>query len=158
VDDLAKLIAAYALTSGLHTAGHFNAANQNGENMRLDGLAETYVPRNEVNRARLSGSGFKIQDDINGALSDTDLARQSNLANVLYKSAYLLNLPKTLSGNNLVDDFDGIDKSKGKNYAREMLALSALSDLYRAYNPGSTRLSFDQSPSGTPLLMLEGKW
>lgn len=158
--DIQSLLLAAALAQGSHTGGHFQSGAENGIPMHLSGLAEVWEkrPKDNTDAARIHGAGFRAQEELNRMAEGTDIERQIRLANALIKLGYTAGVPQMLSPG-LAGDFQWMDRTSGSRNAKPFVALSGLSDLYHAYNPQTKYdVGFDQSPNGTPLLTLSGKF
>lgn len=163
--DYAKILAAYAMTTGAHTQGHFNEAGRLGIPIDLDmkNLVEVYQPRDADEQARMAGAGYRMQDRVAEAFDGTEMGQPMRDANWAHKAAYLSGLPNAMSGKLVPGgDLGELDRSKGKHFGREALAISGLWDYMKARNPEmlknhNVRFWQDQK-TGTPGLEYEVKW
>ena len=124
--DIPKLIAAYLISQGAHTGGHFNEANSQNVPIRLDAknLIEDWEVKskrldpekvksspyrdfilsneqieNDNNRKRASihGAGFSMQDKVRDLINDPETKKDVSLMNAAIKAAYLMGVPQALS-------------------------------------------------------------
>ena len=155
--NLGELIQAYALVSGLHTAGHFNEAGRQGLPITLDTKTFTenwQTPSSNSNSARMNGAGFETQDRITPMMN----SRAMDLANALYKALYASGL--TFAGNNFNQggDIRATESDSGNKYTKELVLASALSDLIRSKQDNPNWNMRFHVTDGAPGLMFDYRW
>jgi hypothetical protein len=141
----------YAAIAIAHTGGHFQQADALGIPISLDArnLVEVYHPRTTEQRALMAGAGYQAQDFLARASVGESFGRSMRWANALYKALYLGNVPSKLSSRMVpAGDLGEMDRSLGRHYGREILASTMVADLV------GLPLFYDQSPHGTPMVML----
>lgn len=152
--DLQALIAAYLISQGAHTGGHFYEANKQDvpAKMNMYALSESWQARNRQQDADINGAGFSMQDRVREMLPDEE-RKNVALANAIFKGLYLAGLPNKLSGNiQQGGDVAGMERSSGNKYAKAIVASSIVGDLIRSRSPDS-RVSYgfdvvDGAPGG----------
>jgi hypothetical protein len=107
--------------------------------------------------SRIAGSGFRAQDTLARLAGGHQLEKKLRLASAVNKAAYLLvpdGIHRADPGAVASGDLSALQQYK-PGAGPYFLAASALSDLYKAYHPGSAwDLGFWQADTGTPGLML----
>lgn len=162
---LSDLALAYLLTTGAHTAGHFNEANNYSAPMTLSGTNEIWDSSKLTPQAidQVNGAGFRGQDLAGKALQGTMAESPVRLATGLYKLLYMAGLPKFLGSKGeeggLVGDDEYLAARHGDLGTKGALGFSAIGDIWKSYNPKSEwDVGFDQSTNGAPMLRIDKKW
>lgn len=160
--NIPETLLAYMLSQGAHTLGHFKQGNDLGIGMKLDGTAEIWDRESEYpqENARIHGAGYRAQNALAKMADGTKYEPTMRMGNALNKLGYLLGENTPLPPADGWSDNDGLDRSIGKHYGREALAISALADLYKAKNPGQNwDLGYWQDEmTGAPGLQFEYRW
>jgi hypothetical protein len=164
--NIAKLMAALALTLGAHTGGHV----QEADGLRVPGdvhftgplASEQWYTSDPDEQARIANAGFEGQSVLGNIAQDTQMEQPVDLANSLYKLAYLSNVGSVLGNNNTQADMNLLkntfDKTT-KHVAQGALLASALSDLWRSQHPDTPwSLGYGQSSTGAPMLNFRVRW
>jgi len=160
--DIPKLLAAYIISQGAHTGGHFNEANSQGVPISLDAknLIEDWEVKskrldpekvksspyrdfilsneqieNDNNRKRASihGAGFSMQDKVRDLINDPETKKDVSLMNAAIKAAYLLGLPQKLSSEITSSKNNDIGGMKNASGNRYVKGLIAASGLMDLY-------------------------
>ena len=155
--DLASLLLALGISSGVHPLGHFQTGND--LNVPVDvnwgQRTESWNTPDKRKDSEIAGGGFGIQDKLAQGLGQDDSSMR--LANALYKLGYMSKL--TLPQSSLAyggGDVEQMQRESGNKYTKSLLGASALFDLWKSQNPKS---NFDLqfvAPNGSPGLM--GTW
>lgn len=152
--DLGSLIAAYIAVAGGHTLGHLSTANQTGAPASIEPQTMSEIWKRPISEAtpdrkswkRLpveterNGAGFIGQDTVAHAMN----TKEGNLANALYKGAYLAGgsaLGGTTGYRN--GDIGGISHNSGvhSDKIKAMIGATLADDLRRAMGYGSQNFS-----------------
>ena len=147
------------LSQGGHTGGHFAEASSQGVPMKLSGLQEVWDQPDVRKDVDINGAGFGMQDLLSRGLGGTELEK-TLLANALIKGGYVLGLPGVFDRNlKGYGDIENIERLSGNRFVRELVILSALSDLYN-YGSGNNQWGVGLSTFGTgqPGLMFNYRW
>ena len=163
--DIPSLLAAYLISQGAHTGGHFAEAQRQNVPISLDtrNLAEDWTvpfPKDLASKpdpryaalyesapdqmkdyrrkeSMMNGAGFVQQDQARDMFSgDT----KSNVAtmNAILKALYLSGAADKFSNVGYKKgDIGGMEKASGNQNTKALLAASILGDIYAAQNPNS---------------------
>ena len=160
-----ELILAYILSSYIHTAGHFNEANNLNTPMSLKGTNE-YYDASKLNLAeidRINGAGFKHQDLISQTLQGSKYESQIKAANGFYKLFYLVGLPRAMGSKPSQDGINGDDgylsARHGELGTKGAILLSAIGNIWKSQHSESLwDVNFDQSTSGVPMVRIDKRF
>lgn len=164
--EIAELLKAFLMNQAAHTGGHMQNAYDAGMDPAYVNwkkgveVVPSWVssPQNDQQKrtaTQWQGSGFTGQQELGNEESMKEMASEYALAQGLYKLGYLskLTLPTGTQG-----DVENMERISGNKMTPALLGLSALSDLYKAYNPES-RLSADFiTPQGAPGIKFNWKF
>lgn len=157
--DLKSFLEAYALSAGaMHPYGHVEAGDRKDNPVKIDykNLIEKWDTRKGGNSAQtdLHGGGFEMQDKLSGLSNSPDLS----LSNAIYKLLYLMGSYKFGSGIG-EGDIKAMQRTSGNKYVPEIIAATALSDLYKSQNPTADwSLGFTTLNGGTPGLIFNKRF
>ena len=153
---LLDLIAAYAAAQGAHTGGHFAEANSQGVPISLQGFQEVWNQPDLRKDTDINGAGFQMQDLISSGTNN----REMSLANALIKGSYLAGIPGMLDKNlKGAGDINNMEMESGNKYTKELIAVSTLADLIKAYSPENKwSVGFSTFGTGQPGLKLNYRW
>ena len=161
--DFLDLAQALAANQAAHTSGHIDTAHQMGIPAYVDWgkrievmPPRTYNPRTDQEKqvaGILNGAGFVGQQNLGKTAQGTSFQQPYDLMQGLYKAGYLLGAkPSGISG-----DIENMERISGNKYTKSLLGASALSDLYRAYNPNANWGIDFVTPQGAPGIQLNFK-
>jgi len=160
--DMLDLIAAYAISQGVHTGGHFNEAARQEIPIRLDVKNFKEVWRQPDNRkdADLNGAGFQAQDDIKTALHGTKEGQNAALLNAIIKGSYLAGVPGLLSKNSHgFGDIENMERTSGNKYTKGLIAGTLIDDLATYLHPEKKwSVGFSTFGTGQPGLKVNFGW
>lgn len=160
---VSDLLQAFLANQAAHTQGHMASAEQMGMPSYVDWQRGVEVvppwvsnPQTEDQRRAATmwhGAGFMGQQNTGKQAEGGSFQQPYDLAQGLYKALYSLGVkPSGISG-----DIENMERISGNRYVKPLLGVSALSDLYRAYNPDA-KFGIDfVAPQGAPGIQLNFK-
>lgn len=152
---LGRLVLAGILTSRSHLWGHVEQANQLGVPIKTTFNSPERWKTDDLKKDLLiHGAGFRAQDKLTRRLQYSDIAKESNFSNAVYKIWYLLDGPQR-QGQRTKGDINNMARRGGnKQLIQLSLIASILADLHKADNPDRKwDLGFWQSNNGAPGLL-----
>lgn len=162
MNELYAIVLSVFLVAGSHEVNHDLMADSLNVDMTFNGemvwRAETSNPTQD---ALLANAGFEGQDIIAHATKGTMIQKPVLIVSALNKIGYAI-YPDSIKSS-IRGDVHLIKLSKGKeamHVAQSALLLSALSDMLIAYDKidGNMYLTYGQSSTGTPMIVLNGRF
>lgn len=166
--DYSELLKAFLMNQAAHTQGHMQNAYSAGMvpahvdwSQGIEVVPEWVSnPRTDQQRiaaTKWQGAGFEGQQDMGKQLLGSGMEQEYALAQGISKLLYPILAPM-VSKSLGEGDIENIERFSGNKATAPLLGVSALSDLYQAYNPGS-RFSADFiTPQGAPGLKLNWRF
>ncbi len=153
---LAETLLAFGLMLGGHEMGHGLEADRQNVPFK-SGLVWHAGTNDKKKLARIANAGLEGQGILSRALLGTKIEKSVRVASALNNLGYAL-IPGSVTGG--VGDVRMIEQTKGKKarqFAQGALVASAISDIVRESN-SNIGLGYGQSTSGTPMLILRGRF